>query len=95
MLRDDFEEVPILYTGPPPSLAAPRPPSTPILSTLVASIINLSDRLCFIAHSLGNPTTREWRLVRVAFANSTALYPSCLQDKRFLVEFYTLHHANV
>jgi hypothetical protein len=44
---------------------------------------------------LGNPTTREWRLVCVAFSDSTSLSPSCLQDGRFLVEFYTLHHADV
>jgi hypothetical protein len=95
MSRDDFEEAPILYTGLPPSLAAPHPPSTHIMSALVASIINSSNCLFFIAHSLGNPTTRKWRLVCVAFANSTALYPSCLQDGQFLVEFYTLHHADV
>jgi hypothetical protein len=33
--------------------------------------------------------------VRVAFADSTALSPSYLQDGRFLVEFYTLHHPNI
>jgi hypothetical protein len=95
MSRDDFEEAPILYTGPPLSLAAPCPPFTPILSALIASIINSSDRLFFIAYSLGNPTTRKWHLVRIAFADSTALYPSCLQDGQFLVEFYTLHHTDV
>jgi hypothetical protein len=37
MSCDDFEEAPILYLGPPPSLVAPIPPSTPILSTLVVT----------------------------------------------------------
>jgi hypothetical protein len=44
---------------------------------------------------LGNPTAREWRLVRVAFSDSTALSPSCLQDGRFLVDFYILHYSDV
>jgi hypothetical protein len=67
----------------------------PILSLLVASIIALSDCLFFISHSLGTPTTRKWWLVRIAFMDSTVLSPSCLQNGRFLVEFYTLHHADV
>jgi hypothetical protein len=44
---------------------------------------------------LGNPSAREWRLVRVAFSDSTALSPSCLQDGRFLVDFYVLHYSDV
>jgi hypothetical protein len=67
----------------------------PILSLLVASTIASSDCLFFISHSLGTPTTCKWRLVRVAFVDSTALSPSCLQNGRFLVEFYTLHHADI
>jgi hypothetical protein len=38
---------------------------------------------------------REWRLVRVVLSDSSSLSPSCLQDGRFLVEFYTLHFDNV
>jgi len=92
---DRIENQPVLYTGPPPSRAVPSPPSAPPLSSLVASIINSSDRLFFISHSLGNPNTCEWRLVCMAFSDSTSLSPSCLQDGRFLMEFYTLHHADV
>jgi hypothetical protein len=95
MSRDRIENQPVLYTGPPPSRAVPSPPSAPPLSTLVASIINSSDRLFFISHSLGHPTTCEWRLVHVAFSDSTSLSPSCLQDGRFLMEFHTLHHADI
>ncbi len=95
MLCDDFEEASIFYHGPPPSLAVPMPPSTPILSMLVAAIITLSDQLFFISHSLGNPTTHKWCLVCIALSNSTTLSPSYLKDGWFLVEFYTLHHANV
>jgi hypothetical protein len=45
MLRDDFDEAPILYHGPLPSLTILMPPSTPILSLLIAAIIALSDQL--------------------------------------------------
>jgi hypothetical protein len=49
----------ILYTEPPPSPAAYQPPCIPPISSLVASIIQLSDKLFFIAHSCNHPTTRE------------------------------------
>jgi len=92
---NDIAIAPILYTGPPPSLVSYRPPEIPPLSTLVANIINSSDKLFFVSHSLGNPSARKWRLVRVAFSNSTSLSPSCLQDGRFLVDFYTLHYSDI
>jgi hypothetical protein len=52
------------------------------------------DKLFFIAYAIGKAKC-EWRLVRVAFNDSIALYPSALQDGRFLVEFYVSHPANV
>jgi hypothetical protein len=33
--------------------------------------------------------------VHFALSDSTTLSPSCLWDGQFLVEFYTLHHANI
>jgi hypothetical protein len=95
MSRDEIEDQPALYTGPPPSRAVPSSPSAPPLGLLIASIINSSDRLFFIMHSLGNPNTCKWQLVHVAFSDSTSLSLSCLQDGRFLMEFYTLHYADV
>jgi hypothetical protein len=92
---DNIEELPVLYNGPPSSCNFPSPPSAPTISSLVASIIHSSDRLFFISHSLGNPSACEWRLVIVMFSDSTALFPSCLQDGRFLLKFYILHHADV
>jgi hypothetical protein len=80
MSRNNFEEADILYHGLPPLLATLSPPAKPILTHLVSSILASSDRLLFISHLLGHPTTREWRLVQVAFADSTALSPLCLQD---------------
>ncbi len=78
-----------------PALVAHRPPIIPPVSSLIANINNSSDKLFFVSHSLGNPSARQWQLVRVAFADSTALLPSCLQDERFLVDFYTLHYSDV
>ncbi len=49
----------VLYTGPPPSPVAYQLPRIPPISSLVASIIQLSDKLFFIAHSYNHPTTRE------------------------------------
>jgi hypothetical protein len=95
MSGDKIEEPPALYNGPPPSRAVLSPQSAPPISSLIASIINSLDCLFFISHLLGNPSTCEWRLVHTAFSDSTLLSPSCLQDGRFLMEFYTLHHANV
>jgi hypothetical protein len=95
MAGNEIEVEPILYHGPLPSLFAYKPPLIPPISSLVASIINSQDKLFFISHSLGNPTTCKWRLVRMAFADITALSPLCLQDGRFLVKFYTLHHASI
>ena len=92
---DDIAIEPILYTGPPPLLVSYRPPEIPPLSTLVANIINSSDKLFFVSHSLGNPSACERRLVRVAFSDSTSLSPSCLQDGCFLVNFYTLHYSGI
>ena len=84
-----------MYHRPPPSPAIVRQPSVPAISTLVKSIIDSTDRLFFVSHSLGNPSIREWRLICVAFTDSTAMSPSCLQDGTFLVEFYILHHKDV
>ncbi len=83
---DHAEAKPILYTGPPPALVAHRPPIIPPVSSLAANIIDSSDKLFFVSHSLGNSSACEWQLVQVAFANSTALLPSCLQDGRFLMD---------
>jgi hypothetical protein len=95
LFGDDFEEAPNLYHNLPPSLTILSPSLTPILSLLVANIIATSNCLFFISHSLGSPTTHKWQLVHVAFADSTALSPSWLQARQFLVEFYILHHADV
>ncbi len=60
-------------------------------STLAPLIISSTDKLFFIAHKIDTADCYEWRLVRVAFRDSVSLYPSCLQDGRFLVKFYMAH----
>jgi hypothetical protein len=82
-----------MYTGPPP-----EPPvlqlvpecSTPSITPLAPLIISSSDKLFFISHSIGG-SHQEWCLVYVAFQDLVALYPSCLQDSCFLVDFYMDH----
>ena len=66
----------------------------PSISTLTTAIIKSSDKLFFISNQIGTNEAREWRLVRIAFQESMSLYPSCLQDGRFLVEFYICHPSD-
>ena len=96
MRDNDPFSPPALYTGPPPSppTANTPPPSAPSITDLAPRIISSNDKLFFIAHSIGT-STREWRLVRVAFQDSISLYPAALQDGRFLVEFYLSHPNDV
>jgi hypothetical protein len=88
---------PILYTGPTPCppTSTPSLAPTPTITTLSPRIISSSDKLFFIAHKIGTSSVKEWRLIRVAFSASLSLYPSALQDGRFLVEFYVAHPNDV
>ena len=92
---DHIEPAPVMYTGPPPSPPATVDPTIPPLPSLITSIVASSDRLFFISFPIGRNDDREWRLVRVAFDDSCKLSPSCLQDGRFLVDFYILHPSDV
>jgi hypothetical protein len=86
-----------MYTGPPlPPPTMPRHKDTPpTITTLSPLIISSSDKLFFISSKIGTADCHEWRLVQVAFKDSVALYPSCLQDGHFLVDFYMSHPADV
>ena len=92
---DTIESHAVMYTGPPPAPPAPTSPTIPSIASLAARIIQSTDKLFFIAHRLPNTTVAEWRLVRVAFQDSVDLHPSCLQDGKFLVEFYIAHTSDV
>jgi hypothetical protein len=88
---------PVMYTGPPPLPSTmPRHKDTPpTITTLSPLIISSSDKLFFISSKIGTADCCKWRLVRVAFKDSVTLYPSCLQDGCFLVDFYMSHPDNV
>jgi hypothetical protein len=64
------------------------------ISTLAANILRSNHKLFFILYSLGNSNHREWQLVCVAFEDSIALHPTCLQDGKFLAEFYIAHSSD-
>jgi hypothetical protein len=91
---DAITTLPVMYTGPPPALPSYSLPATPELNTLVCSIIQSSDRLFFISHSIGLNEARNWHLVQVAFKQSMSSYPSCLQDGCFLLEFFICHPSD-
>lgn len=102
MFREDqVDEYPLFYTGPPPSPPATNTnspgttihtgASPPSLSDLVVSIIGSNDKLFFVSISIHASNVREWRLARVNLQRSTSLHSSCLQDGKFLMEFYTCH----
>ncbi len=93
---DAINAEPVMYTGPPPAKVAKAIPNPiPPISALVTSIVDSANRLFFVSHSLGNPSLRKWCLVRVALSDSTSILPSCLQDGRFLVKFFTLHYGDI
>jgi hypothetical protein len=84
----------VMYTGPPPASPSYSLPAIPELNTLVCSIIQSSDHLFFISHSIGPYEAHKWCLVQVAFKQSMSSYPSCLQDGCFLLEFFICHPSN-
>jgi hypothetical protein len=98
VLSDDIPFSPaVMYNCLPPLLplaATPANPSPPSITMLAPLIISSADKLFFIAHTIGTAGCYEWRLVCIAFQDSVSLYPPCLQDGRFLVEFYMAHPAD-
>jgi len=98
--QQDTEDVdlfspPAMYTGPPPVMPTHNPPRVPNTSSLSTSIVKSNDRLFFISHEIPNSNRREWRLVRVNLEESMALRPTCLNDGRYLVEFYIIHPTDI
>ena len=80
-----------MYTGPPPAALTHPPPAIPEFTILTQSIIQNSDQLFFISHSIGSNEAHAWHLVQVAFKESMSSYPLCLQDGRFLLNFFIYH----
>jgi hypothetical protein len=85
---DSFAALPVMATGPPPSAPHHVIPSILAIHLLTTSIIRSIDHLFFMSHRIGSNDAREWQFVRVAFEDLISLYPSCMQDGRFLFKFY-------
>jgi hypothetical protein len=64
-------------------------------SSIIADLVRSEDRLFFISFAQEkNQQRREWKLVRIDFQRSLQQYPNCLQDGRFLMEFFIEHHRD-
>ncbi len=83
--------LPVMYTGPSPAAPTYPLPAIPELTILTPSIIQSSDQLFFISHSVSSNKACKWHLVQVAFKESMSSFPLCLQDGRFLLNFFICH----
>jgi hypothetical protein len=81
--------------GPVKNTILTLPTSIKTRTTIVADLIRSENKLYVIAYSQQRSQARkEWKLVRVDFQKSLQQHPSCLQDGRFLVEFFIEHHID-
>ena len=91
---DSVVQLPGLYTGPPPAPPpCPNPFALPSACVLAKQIIESDDKLFFISWKIGF-SVREWCLVRVALRATTSSYPSCFDDGKYIVDFYTSHPSD-
>ncbi len=79
---------------PSPPVTPPPPPTIPGLGELVSAIARSRDKLFLISYAIPGSDVPEWSLVRIAWADSLSLHPTCLQEVRFLVKFYVCHPSN-
>ena len=63
----------------------PDPIPKPTVNQVHTRLINGSNNLLFVVFE------GKWRLVGVAYTDTMSIHPACLQDGRFLVDFYILH----
>ncbi len=92
-IDDSAIHSPGLYTGPLLATAPCSIPATPSVSILDQQIIHSADILFFISWKIGF-SVREWRLICVALSATTSSYPSCLEDGKYIVDFYTSHPSD-
>jgi hypothetical protein len=59
MSGDSISKLPVLTTGPPPAAPHHYIPSIPAIYLLTAAIINSTDRLFFVSHSIGANDARK------------------------------------
>ena len=64
------------------------------LATKIKQIIESEDRLFFISQKLPNQQRREWRLVQINLKESLRQHHTCLQDGKFLFQYYILHQED-
>ena len=78
------------------AMAASKPTTsaltTPKISELHARLLKSRDCLFFISWTVPSTSTQEWQLIRVAYSDTMSVHPDCIQDGKFLVDFYVLHH---
>jgi hypothetical protein len=60
LANDSFAALPVMATGPPPSVPHHVISSIPAIHLLAASIICSIDRLFFVSHRIGSNDAREW-----------------------------------
>jgi hypothetical protein len=95
---------PFLHKEPPQTPEIPIPDQPILITTaiplrtvqkLIADIIQSEDTLFFINHSVtATEGRKEWKLIQVNFEKSIQQQPACLQNGRFLVDFYIEHHQD-
>ena len=64
----------------------PRP-----FNILIQSIIQSRDKLFFIAYNKPNEKRKEWKLVQLDFHQSLKKHSACLQDGKFIANFFIMH----
>ncbi len=92
-LGDSVAHIPGLYTGPPPSTPSCSIPAAPLANIIAQRTINSTDKLFYISRKIGFNVCK-WQLVHIFLCVTTSLYPSCLEDGKYIVEFYTSHPAD-
>ncbi len=85
--------LPVLNIGPPPAAPIHTIPTIPAIHSLTAAIIQSTDKLFFVSHSISCNDAHKWRLPRVALHDSMFLYPLCMQDGWYLFKFYICHSS--
>ncbi len=70
---DSITTLPVLNTGPPHAAPQHTIPTIHAIHLLTAAIIQSTDELFFVSHSIGLNDAHKWRRARVAFQDSISL----------------------
>jgi hypothetical protein len=88
------EDIPKLYTGPPPSGPTPYTPTIPPTNVLAQSIISSANKLFFLSIPIGSGKVCEWHFIQLALEVLMSSNSSCLVDGQYLVDYYICHPAD-